>query len=224
MLEVTEAAAKARLQKLSTRTEAAAAAVRVRTGREAKPAFVLRELQSYLTDAFNRGLIIDPPHAIAGAVLLRPGADRIPAGDSAKFHTVQVGAVNFKNRPGTPRITRSDDAWFDFGLILREADGAVELFSYRFALRIPSLGPRGLVRFDLNPPGHPNDDLGLRAHTHLFTDDDGFSVPSPLMSHIDVLDVILFRLRSGTGRERGKRTAQVELRPSARRLRERLRG
>jgi hypothetical protein len=223
MLEVTAEAAKARLQQLSARTEAAAAAVRWRVGKQGRPGLWLRELQGYLIEGFNQGLIVDPPEKIMGAVLLREGADRIPAGDRARFHTLQVGAVNFKSRSGTPRITRKDGAWFDFGLILREDGGAVELFSYRFALRIPRLGARGLVRFDLNPPGHANDDLGLRAHTHLFTDNDGFSVPSPFMSPIEVLDVILFRLGAGTGRVRGAGGARVELRPCGRRLRQRLR-
>jgi hypothetical protein len=49
------------------------------------------------------------------------------------------------------------------------------------------------VRFDLNPKDHHNEDEGLRSHVHPGSDD--FSAPAPLMSPIELLDVLVYNLR-----------------------------
>lgn len=203
MSELRPEAATQRLKRLSDRTEAAADKVRRRTGKEGRPNRWLAEVRDYLKSASDEGLIQESFNQIYSTLLLKLDPTPRPAHPTATFHTIQVGQVNFKNRPGTPRFTRADGAWFDFGLILRQLDSEVDLFSYRFALRLPGFGPWGLVRFDLNPPDHDNDRLGLRAHAHLFTDDETFSIPSPFMTPVEVLDVILFRLQPELGKGRG---------------------
>lgn len=57
------------------------------------------------------------------------------------------------------------------------------------------------MRFDLNPPGHSNEDLGLRSHMHVSSDDDGMSVPAPVMSSFELLDIMVHGLVK-TGRVR----------------------
>lgn len=98
------------------------------------------------------------------------------------------------------RRDRQDGAWFDFQLLAREHAGATSIIAYGFELRMHGDHPFPFVRFDLNPPGHGNDDEGLRSHLHLGTDDEGYSVPAPVMSPLEILDLFLFRLRDGARR------------------------
>jgi len=51
-------------------------------------------------------------------------------------------------------------------------------------------GPPSFIRFDLNPPGHPNEEHGVRSHLHPGTDD--YSVPSAVFDPIEILDLFLF--------------------------------
>ncbi|XYH92605.1 hypothetical protein ACMHYB_32605 [Sorangium sp. So ce1128] len=52
-----------------------------------------------------------------------------------------------------------------------------------------------LSGLDLNPPGHGNNDDGLRSHLHLNADDDGLAVSAPVMSPFEILDLFLHGLR-----------------------------
>ncbi len=47
-----------------------------------------------------------------------------------------------------------------------------------------------------------NEGLGLRSHVHPNLDDEGFSVPTPIMQPLEVLDVLLFGLLPGVGKVR----------------------
>lgn len=59
------------------------------------------------------------------------------------------------------------------------------------------------MRFDLNPPGHANDDRGLRCHVHLGSDDDGMSIAYTEREPAEVLRMLIHELRK-SGRERGR--------------------
>ena len=57
------------------------------------------------------------------------------------------------------------------------------------------------MRVDLNPPGHPNQDDGLRSHLHLDAAADGLAAPAPVMSPFEILDLFVHGLHR-TGRVR----------------------
>lgn len=115
---------------------------------------------------------------------------------------IAVGDVrNFRRDPTFPRFTRQDGSWFDFQLTIRVVTGGYSVVSYDFEIRFVHQPRLGFLRFDLNPPGHGNDEDGLRSHLHLNVDDDGFSIPTPMLSPFEVLDIFLHGV-SPTGRVR----------------------
>lgn len=84
-------------------------------------------------------------------------------------------------------------AWFHFTLTVAPRHGQqLDLVAYDFELVFPDGSHPLFIRFDLNPPEHHNEDEGLRSHVHPGTDD--FSAPSPLMSPLEILDVLLHDL------------------------------
>lgn len=203
MTEVSESAATTRLTAAQRRTEAAAAAVLTRRGSDGKPSRILSEIRGYLEEAYNQKLIKESPNAVLGLVQM---SEPIPDKVKKNVHRVIIFCgkkANFKNVDGTPRLTRFDGAWFDFRLTLEVQGNTTELIAFAFALRLPDNPDVWQVRFDLNGPGHANENLGLRSHSHLNVDDEGFSVPSPIMSPIELLDVFLFSLVGGKGKTRG---------------------
>jgi hypothetical protein len=91
-------------------------------------------------------------------------------------------------------FSRRDGAWFHFSLtVALPRNGPLELIGYNFELCFPEGRQPVFVRFDLNPKDHHNEDEGLRSHVHPGSDD--FSAPSPLMSPLEILDVLLYDLR-----------------------------
>jgi hypothetical protein len=117
---------------------------------------------------------------------------------------IAVGDVrNFRRDPSLPHFRRTrDQAWFDFQLLLEERTDSVEILSYDFELRLHGAGKQcSFVRFDLNPKKHNNATDGLRSHMHVNSDDDGMSVPAPVMSPYELLDVMVHGLIR-TGRVR----------------------
>lgn len=156
-----------------------------------------REIQAYLLKASDRRLIVDAPHAIRQRLLfLGP--------DDHGYFEIAIGTKrNFHRLKELPHLARPDGAWFDFQLLLREQGNAADIIAYDFEIRLPPevSPPFSFVRFDLNPPGHENQQDGLRSHLHLSSDDDGFSIPAPVMSPFEILDLFIFGLRR-TGRVR----------------------
>ena len=101
-----------------------------------------------------------------------------------------------------PRFTRSDGAWFHFTLTVSEQPKVpLDLVAYDFEICFTEEPRPPFVRFDLNPPDHHNEEEGLRSHVHLSTDD--VSVPSMVMSPLEVLDVLLYDLRLKRDKPRG---------------------
>ena len=68
----------------------------------------------------------------------------------------------------------------------------MELVAYSFEMRFADDFEPTFIRFDLNPPNHLNTERGLRAHIHAGTDD--YSVPSPVLDPLEILDLFLFGL------------------------------
>lgn len=100
-----------------------------------------------------------------------------------------------------PHLERFDGAWFDFALTgIADMENPIRLDSYTFEIRLPLWQdqPRDeqrphFLRFDLNPPGHDNAATGDRCHMHIGSD--LFSIPSPWMSPLEILDEIVYGVR-----------------------------
>lgn len=154
----------------------------------------VRELHRELRDALRRwsddGLIENGPEDAFR--LIKRSSD----GDGAV--ALEVGSPNFHQDPTLPHFRRDDGAWFDFRLVVRERRGRpLELVAYGFEVRFPvHFGGPAWVRFDLNPPGHHNDDRGLRCHVHPFTND--WSVPAPVLTPLELLHLVVVGLRPRT--------------------------
>ncbi|MFV8749137.1 hypothetical protein ACNOYE_01155 [Nannocystaceae bacterium ST9] len=86
----------------------------------------------------------------------------------------------------TSEDTKADKVWRrinrDFELVF--PDGHVPTF----------------VRFDLNEPGHENEEREIRSHMHPSNDD--LLVPAPVMGPEELLDVLIRRLRAPRGDEK----------------------
>lgn len=149
-----------------------------------------RELRVLLLDAHNKGLLETPPAKIHQ--LLKHDRASEP-----KHHVIVGGQKNFNRDKDLPHFQRDDGAWFDFAItIAQPKKGTVDLIGYNFEIRFErehnDRRPR-FVRFDLNPPGHANEERDIRAHIH--PGDDDLQVPSPLMSPLEVLQILLYGLR-----------------------------
>ncbi len=196
-IRVSREEAQHRLAALQHRTQQSAGDVLVRRG--VSPDQIHREIRAYLQHASDPRLIQQSPDFILQHLRAKSKKDRngkeniaIALGDRRNFHEDW----------SLPHFIRSDGARFDVALTLRREGNSTEILAYSFPLWFenhPDLKP---IRFDLNEPGHNNEGLGLRSHVHLNLDDEGFSVPTPIMQPLEVLDVLLFGLLPGVGKVR----------------------
>jgi hypothetical protein len=107
---------------------------------------------------------------------------------------VMVGAAtkNFKRDPAHPHIRRKDGAWFDFSILVDETPKTAEIIGFDFELRFPEGFPVHFLRYDLNTPGHNNQDDGLRFHIHPGSDD--LMIHSAPLTPIEILQQFLYGL------------------------------
>jgi hypothetical protein len=159
-----------------------------------------RAIRKYLLNASDQRLIRESP-AVIRNLLLQGGPD----GDGTR--EIAIGNTrNFNRSKELPHLSRtSDEAWFDFQLLVAPKDGQVEILAYDFELRLPKGSPFDFVRIDLNPPAKGQADDGLRSHFHLASDDDGLVVQAPVMSPLEILDLFVHGIRS-VGRVRRQPT------------------
>jgi hypothetical protein len=108
---------------------------------------------------------------------------------------------NTKRSRDLPHLDRFDGAWFDFALTaVGDMKNPIVLDSYSFEIRLPLWPDQPpdeqrphFVRFDLNPPEHAKEARGERCHMHIGSD--LFSMPSPWMSPLEILDEMVYGLR-----------------------------
>lgn len=155
---------------------------------------LFNNIRKHLLDASDEGILASSVSDILA--LLRKDKDKKahPKGEAS----ILGGPTNFKRDPQSPAFERDDGARFDFAITVRWETCELKLLAYHFEIRFPEGSP-GFVRFDLNTPGHPNEDLGIRSHIHPGHDD--LQVPAPLMHPIEVLDVLVYGLRRREGRK-----------------------
>ena len=104
-----------------------------------------------------------------------------------------------------PHFKRSDGAWFDFSIVVRERNKELELLAYDFEIRLPAGRGAPFLRFDLNLPEHANDERDLRCHLHPGSDD--ILVPAPMMTPSELLALFLEGLQFPEARRQRSVTA-----------------
>ena len=111
--------------------------------------------------------------------------------------------INRDRDPSKEHFRRRDDAWFDFHIHLRHYDGELaaqrgllELVGYGYELRFPVEAGCDVrwMRFDLNHPGHENDERNIRAHFH--PGDEDLQAPSAVLQPDEALELLLSDLLS----------------------------
>ncbi len=186
---------------LQTRILAAAHPVMFRS----TPCDLFREIRSYLFSASDQKLIRESQREIRALLKTYEMKDN--------RHGISIGEVrNFRRDPTFPRLTRrSDGAWFDFQLLLKEEKGKAEVLAYDFEIRFPAGHHLGFLRIDLNPPESTTTSQGHRSHLHVSSDDDGMSVPTAVVSPFEALDVFLHGLQNLGRIRRLEREVLVEI-------------
>jgi hypothetical protein len=105
---------------------------------------------------------------------------------------VGAGTKNFRRDPAQPHIRRHDGAWFDFSILVDETQKPAAIIGFDFEMRFPEDFPTIFLRYDLNTPGHNNQDDGLRFHIHPGSDD--LMIHSGPISPIEILQQFLYGL------------------------------
>ena len=164
----------------------------------------MMDMRKVLTEASSSDerLLVTPLEDILGHVRLLTNENK-----TDQVIECPIGRRNFGRRKDLPHFFRDDGAWFDFAVTLRND----EVIAYSFELRLPDDSPDGpdWVRFDLNPPGHDNDQRGMRSHLHLGSDDDGMSISYPRQCPVQLMKFMVKGLRR-TGRARGRKPAALD--------------
>jgi hypothetical protein len=98
------------------------------------------------------------------------------------------GEKNFKRSKNIPHFERHDGCWFDFTIII----SPTEIIAFDFEIRFPEGYSPSFLRFDLNLPGHDNQERDIRFHMHPGNDD--IMIHSPPMTPIEILHLFLYGL------------------------------
>jgi hypothetical protein len=165
-----------------------------------------RELRNTLLRASNTGKLLTAPSEIGRLVQLLPEPPRQLAED-LRQRDLQEGAFcivggekNQHRDRAIAHLVRSDGAWFDFSITVREVGQRLELLAYDFEVRLPPGMGTPFLRFDLNLPAHRNEERELRSHVHLGCED--IFGPALLMSPLELLELFLEGLRWPADRKR----------------------
>lgn len=159
------------------------------------PQELLEEIGDHLSHAYDDRILEEHPGKIWSTLRLSTS----PASGGIEFVIVlgekQEEKRNQRRDKDLPHFSRADGAWFDFAITaFANFKDPIVLQAYSFEIRLrDGIQPR-YIRFDLNRVGHDNDVRGKRCHMHPGTED--FSVPSPLMGPIEILDIFLYGLET----------------------------
>ena len=131
----------------------------------------------------------------------------IRATPGAHKRTLITGGEKDFNRDKSRRhFAVEGGAWFDFVITVDQADEGLILYSYNFEIRFGAKESPAFVRFDLNSPVHDNAALGFRSHLHPGTDD--WSVPTAVLTPIELIDLFTHGITERKRRPRTKGKAK----------------
>jgi hypothetical protein len=153
-----------------------------------KKAVELRaEILKCLIQAFNDKALKTKTHEIRSLLKLEKSRK-----DGEDTWEILGGQRNFKRLREIPHFERADGCWFDFAILIDQKPKPAEILGFNFEIRFPADLPVQFLRFDLNLPGHNNEDRGMRFHLHPGSDD--LMVHSPPMSPLEILHLFLYGL------------------------------
>jgi hypothetical protein len=147
------------------------------------------DIFSLLNAASDDGILATTQADLRGLLKLTPQPKQ-----GKNVIAVMVGAAtkNFKRDPTQPHLRRQDGAWFDFSILVDETQKPAAIIGFDFELRFPADFPTAFLRYDLNTPGHNNQDDGLRFHIHPGSDD--LMIHSGPLTPIEILQQFLYGL------------------------------
>jgi len=144
-----------------------------------------RALRALLVDAHHTGELSSAPKEIHATVKMISKPPPSLA-DHLKARNLHQGACCIEggdpSRPRDPagkHLVRSDGAWFDFSITVREGGPQVEVLTYRFEIRFaPGIGAP-FMRFDRNLPEVSAGTLANEPRSHLHPGHDDLRVSDP---------------------------------------------
>jgi hypothetical protein len=160
-----------------------------------------RKLRALLVGAHNTGELSSSPEEIQASVKI---ISKLPSSlaDKLKARSLHQGACcieggdpNRSRDPDGSHLRRSDGAWFDFSITVREVNSRVEVLTYRFEIRFPPGIGAPFMRFDHNLPEVVADKPVTEPRSHLHPGHDDLRVPTPRMSPEEVTRILLHELR-----------------------------
>ncbi len=162
------------------------------------------ELRRVLLRANRAEVLQNPLYETTKLLKLVPAEKSRKVKELGGTHAILGGYKDTKRRAEPKEMfIRDDGARIHFSIIVKENPDKLELIAYDIELYHPSREPVWFVRFDMNQPGHTNEDLCLRSHIHPSHED--LLVPSPVLSPVEALSFLLygFRLRRESTRGPG---------------------
>jgi hypothetical protein len=160
-----------------------------------------RALRALLVNAHHTGELSSSPKEINATVKMigepSPGlADKLKARSMHQGACCIEGGDPSRSRdPAGKRLRRSDGAWFDFSITVREGGPQLEVLTYRFEIRFAPGNGAPFMRFDRNLPEISAGTLGTEPRSHLHPGHDDLRVPTPQMSPAEVMRLLLYELR-----------------------------
>lgn len=124
---------------------------------------LLNALRAQLRTAHDEGLLRTPSHDIYKWVRRN---------DEPEADEEILGGVKSSRDPADAHLVRDDGAWIHFKIRVRQEDRSTLMaVAFDFEIVFPEPHTPPWLRFDLNPPGHSNEERELRSHLHPGNDD-----------------------------------------------------
>jgi hypothetical protein len=149
---------------------------------------LLNQLRKILTDACDANVLLSNQSEIYKYLKIIEKAKTNKDGHDE----IMGGAKNIKRSKDFPHFERLDGVWFDFAITLNTTDKLTDVIAFNFEIRFPNNDPLEYLRFDLNPPKHHNEDIGMRFHVHPAHRDIKFHAAP--MSPIEILHLFIYGL------------------------------
>ncbi len=152
-----------------------------------KVSILKTQILKLLTQAHDEGKLKTKLHEIHDLLKLEQSTQH-----GSDVSEILGGQRNFKRLREIPHFERADGCWFDFAILIDQKPKPAEILGFNFEIRFPTDLPVQFLRFDLNLPGHNNQERGMRFHLHPGSDD--LMVHSPPMSPLEILHLFLYGL------------------------------
>ena len=148
--------------------------------------YLERVLRPCLLSAANEGKLAVGPHAISRNIRIDG-----PSTQVSDKHAADLvgGRRNNERREEQADLLTPDGGWLSFSAVLRPKDSKVEVVAYNVERVYRRDDGPHWIRFDFSPPGHDNDQRGMRSHVH--PGDDDLQLPAPIFAPHELIALLL---------------------------------